>query len=66
MAHDPLEYHDVIVCPYCGYRERDSWEVDFGSNEMTEVSCGECGRDFPVMRLVDVSYRSWPAGLEAA
>jgi DNA-directed RNA polymerase subunit RPC12/RpoP len=49
-----------IVCPYCGYINRDSWEVDFGPglDGSTETSCNECGRDFFVVRNVIVSYSS--------
>ena len=53
------EYTDFITCPYCGYEDRDSWEVDLGNNECTEIECRNCGKEMRVTRNVSVSYTSY-------
>lgn len=54
------DYTDDIICPYCGHKDRDSWEVDFGGMEGdTDVNCGACGEEFHASRSVSVSYSSW-------
>lgn len=49
---------DDPVCPYCGYVERDAWEIDFGPglDGDCEVACSDCGRDYVVIRNCSVSY----------
>ena len=52
------ERTENIVCPYCGYEDRDSWEVDFGPgfDGDTTVVCGSCEQEFYASRMVDVCY----------
>lgn len=49
-----------IICPFCEYENKDSWEVDFGPGieGNTEVYCDSCGKPFMVSRTVDVTYTS--------
>jgi len=47
-------YTDEIVCPYCGYKFRDSWEM--GANG--EPECPECGKMFSFTTDVTVLYIS--------
>jgi hypothetical protein len=46
------------VCPHCGYKDRDSWEIDFGlgMDGDAEVQCHFCGEDFIASRIVTVKY----------
>ena len=37
------DYTDEIVCPYCGYKVRDSHDVS-GNNEDGDYECDECGK----------------------
>jgi hypothetical protein len=54
------EYTTHITCPYCGWFDRDSWEVDFGGMEgETEYDCGECEKEFTVCRQVEITYSSY-------
>lgn len=49
------------ICPYCGNRERDAWEIDFsGLDGDTEHTCGSCGEDYFLSREVDIYYTSKP------
>jgi hypothetical protein len=50
------EYTDFITCPYCGYEDRDSWEVDFGNSECTEIQCVNCEKEVSVTRIVNITY----------
>lgn len=54
------EYTREIVCPYCGYKYSDSWEVDFGEGAEgdTEIDCISCDESFSVSRMVEVTYSS--------
>jgi DNA-directed RNA polymerase subunit RPC12/RpoP len=49
---------DNVVCPYCGFVDRDGWEL-FGS----QTDCGEadnecyrCGREYTANRQLEVVY----------
>jgi len=55
-SFDTLYTHDP-VCPFCGHKVRDVWEINFGSAEgETEIDCGECEKTFIVSRHVTVDY----------
>jgi hypothetical protein len=47
------------VCPHCGHKVRDAWELGFGgSAEGTEedFECGNCEGIFDIERTITVSY----------
>jgi DNA-directed RNA polymerase subunit RPC12/RpoP len=44
-------YTDEIVCPYCGYKLNDSWEL-----EGDECDCPDCERTFEVTRYTTIEY----------
>ncbi len=52
------EHTDLIVCPYCGHKDHDSWEIDFGPWMEGEelVDCGACEKIFRASRSVTVHY----------
>ena len=52
-------FEPEIVCPFCGYRDRDSWESDVDEGGC-EVECGNCGRSFYASAYVETSYCSTP------
>ena len=53
----PREYEVPFVCPYCGYTDEDSWELDDGS----EVECGFCGGTVQCEITITISYSTYPA-----
>lgn len=59
-AGKPAVFEDTeeIMCPYCGYRDEDSYE--YGDDECFEVECPDCGRTFDVTQTVIISYDSRP------
>lgn len=46
------EYEDEVKCPYCGFEDGDSWELD----EEGETDCGNCGAKLAYSRTVEVTY----------
>jgi len=46
------KYTDNIICPWCGHKDRDSWESDDNGEE----ECGDCGKEFTYERIVTVEY----------
>ena len=52
---------DNAVCPYCGYEERDSWEISLGDGYGEgdgEHTCGKCDKEYRVSRYVHVTYNT--------
>lgn len=55
------KYTRNIICPYCGWEDKDSWEVfdgEDGDGAETEVDCGNCEKTFSVILNVEFSYTS--------
>lgn len=46
------------VCPHCGRKERDAWEVDFGPAMDGEavIVCGYCEKEYKVERFVSIEF----------
>lgn len=51
---------DEVTCPYCGWKNRDSWELRPEQDETFEYECGndDCGKNFDVSVNIDVTYSS--------
>lgn len=49
------KYTDEIVCPWCGYEERDSWDYP---NSDDDIKCPECGKVFSMERQTEVLYNT--------
>lgn len=49
---------DEIVCPYCGYEFRDSWEIFLDGECIATLDCPECEKEFSVKPNWDVTYYS--------
>lgn len=58
LATYDTAHRDNIVCPHCGYEERDSWEVDFGPGleGETEHQCARCCEAMKAERHCTVTY----------
>ena len=55
MEDIDYEFTDEIVCPYCGYKFNDSWEM--GTDDIDQ-DCPECGKHFSWSTDVTVKYIS--------
>lgn len=55
---EDTDFTEAIVCPYCGEKESDSWEVSMhmSDGEEAETSCGSCGKDFIVTVYITTRY----------
>ena len=52
------DYTRYVTCPYCGYEDDDSWEINFdGENDLT-IQCDKCEKDFIVHQDIDITYCS--------
>ena len=56
MPYIEHEYTSEIVCPYCGHRDRNSWEKSGNDEEEMETECERCGREFFYYRHMIVEY----------
>ena len=45
-----------LVCPYCGYEDRDSWEVCPNDEDLDVCECGSCGKEFRAWRNISITY----------
>ena len=56
------KYTSEIVCPYCGDRWSDSWDVDFGIGVEgdAELYCDECEKYFFAERYCKITYSTVP------
>lgn len=45
------DFEDEAVCPHCGYKHSDSWEMSDG-----ECSCSNCDRAFELTINTEVTY----------
>lgn len=51
------------VCPHCGARQLDDWEIDFGDDTdgQATIDCMNCDREMVVTRHVTVTYDTRPS-----
>lgn len=47
------------VCPWCGYKDPDSWEYEEGE---TDVECPSCEKPFTVYVSLVAEYTTAPKG----
>lgn len=59
---DPWDYkyEPDITCPYCGYKDEDSWEHHLGDGDEEAIECSGCEKTFDVRCDVSVAYTSTP------
>lgn len=49
------ESTSVVTCPWCGYEDLNSWEID-DSYDNTIQECGRCSKEFRLWVDIDVTY----------
>lgn len=50
------KYTNNAVCPYCGYMDKDSWELPENDNE---TQCASCGKEYFYERYVSATYSTY-------
>lgn len=56
MAEIDHGFTTELVCPYCGAKELDSWEVESGEEDLGRIDCGRCERTFTATRNISITY----------
>ena len=54
-----LSYNSEAKCPYCGFEDYDSWELGIDEDCECVTSCPSCGKDYGVMRHIEITYSTW-------
>jgi hypothetical protein len=57
------QYTSDPVCPWCGYKYMDAWELEMGDGSEQVIECGECEREYKVECVISVDYctEKWTA-----
>jgi len=55
-TEDETYNSEGVECPFCGWVNRDSWELGDGGEGCGEIECGECEKTFVWERCVSVNY----------
>ena len=50
------EFTVNVVCPWCGHRERDSWDRHMNDGDCEEDDCSACLKPFMVSCIVSIEY----------
>lgn len=50
------EYTSEIICPWCGYKFRNSWEHASGEEDIGLTECGSCGKHLYATRHIIIQY----------
>ena len=59
MATPNTSYTDDPVCPHCGKRMRDAWELDLDDGDTQPTECGECEKPFTLVKHISVHYSTF-------
>jgi transcription elongation factor Elf1 len=60
VAVEPEErYGDEIICPWCGAKMEDSWEMA-RHDDCGITDCELCGKRYEWTQIVDVNYSTIP------
>lgn len=54
-----LSYNSEAKCPYCGFEDYDSWELGIDEDCECVTSCPSCGKDYGVMKNIEITYSTW-------
>ncbi len=54
------EYTPDPICPHCGAKQRDAWEMFDEWDDHVEVDCWNCEKSIYIERQVSVEYSTYP------
>lgn len=57
MSNFDTDYTIEPTCPYCGYEEPDTCEMDHSENESSHC-CGKCGKEYMYNAIIQISWSS--------
>ena len=58
VKESEYSYQGEITCPFCGYRDPNSWESRMGNDDEEEIECKRCGKPFAVSCSVSRTFTS--------
>lgn len=64
MSEHDTKYTDVLVCPYCGYKHRDTFEIDDAEEASKKSYCDSCGKTFAYATETRRTFSSWPEAVK--
>lgn len=47
-----------ITCPYCGYDNFDEWDMDLNTDDINDVDCPSCEKEFYITIWTPLYYSS--------
>ena len=50
------QFTRYATCPYCGYEDKDSWELHIDREEEIDDDCAKCGKTYLVSCCFDITY----------
>jgi DNA-directed RNA polymerase subunit RPC12/RpoP len=56
--HEDVYDDHAIVCPYCGLKHHEPYEMVSPDGDCHEIECEDCGRKFNVTATMSVTYHS--------
>ena len=54
-----LSYNSEAKCPYCGFEDYDSWELEINEEWKYVTACHSSGKDYGVMKNIEITYSTW-------
>jgi len=60
MTKHEASHQDLITCPHCGYKDRNTWEWDMSDGDQCDIKCGSCEKSFSVLCSVSRTFTSNP------
>lgn len=54
----PSDTYDAryVICPYCGHKHGDAWEITGNEESVRKIDCDGCGKEFQCWADVSVWY----------
>lgn len=60
MKEIEYKWQHLITCPYCGWKDQDTWECGMGDGDCDAIECGRCEKEFEVTCYVTRDFSSKP------
>ena len=57
MEDYELSYTEYAKCPYCGFEDVDSFELN--CDDETITYCPSCEKAYGVVRNIEITYTTW-------
>lgn len=55
-TEDETDNSEGLECPYCGWVDKDSWELGDGGEGIGEIECSDCEKTIAWERHISINY----------